>query len=392
MSSNHAREENRESQSPAHSEGDLFRRRFLVQLLSELTLMSSALSSVHFFSEQELFERLSRIHAMRAGSEAYRMSQEMSEALNQIEVELFFKIENLRASSQSLESRPHAAFIFQMLERIIRVFEIIDQILDLEIRARDSLLVLRELHQAQYAALRSNHFEGLNFEFWNSIQELVFPMHLISSTWIRKIEEIDQAVVKNLSDSPHELDLRIQNFLDVLKHVTLVWAQTAGKAVELQILNVHSHSDLRVLESLSSVFFQLIRNSIEHGLEDSSERVLLKKPRVAKIEIKLEAQNKEGREVYYSDDGRGLVPEKLLEDAEKKGILSEVEVSGQSASGLNNLIFLPGLTTRPSSRSKKYGFGVGMTFVQKELHHMGGMIEVVSRPGCGVQFRIRLPF
>jgi two-component system chemotaxis sensor kinase CheA len=142
-----------------------------------------------------------------------------------------------------------------------------------------------------------------------------------------------------------------------------------------------------MVERIEDPLVHLVRNSIDHGVETTSERKATAKP--PRAVIKLSAYHEGGSIVVeLSDDGRGLQRDRILAKAREKGLVEEGhEISEQET---YNLIFLPGFSTA-AKVTEISGRGVGMDVVKRNVEGMRGRISVASRPGQGTVFKMVLP-
>ena len=162
-----------------------------------------------------------------------------------------------------------------------------------------------------------------------------------------------------------------------------------SKDVELTILGEETEVDKNIIDNLSDPLMHIIRNSMDHGLEDSrEERRAAGKPPVGKII--LEARNS-GSDVIIScaDDGRGLNRKKILEKAKRQGMLTKPEQE-YSDKEIYGFIMLPGFSTNENV-TELSGRGVGMDVVKKNIEKIGGSVFLESAPGEGTTVTIRIP-
>lgn len=162
------------------------------------------------------------------------------------------------------------------------------------------------------------------------------------------------------------------------------------KQVDLQIKGEQTELDKTVLERIVDPLVHLVRNGIDHGIEQPSTRLAGGKPEVGVIE--LNAYHQGGSIVIeIKDDGAGLNCEKLWDKAIEKGVLaSDSRREEYSDKQLMNLIFAPGFSTAEQV-SDISGRGVGMDVVRRNIEELGGHIEVESKLGEGSCFTISLP-
>jgi len=97
-----------------------------------------------------------------------------------------------------------------------------------------------------------------------------------------------------------------------------------NKSIELEIIGEETEVDKNIIERISDPLIHLIRNAVDHGLEDPDERVAKGKPLAGKIT--LEAKNAGGDVwIFVKDDGRGLDREKILKKAREAGLIHKPE-------------------------------------------------------------------
>ncbi len=162
-----------------------------------------------------------------------------------------------------------------------------------------------------------------------------------------------------------------------------------GKMVRLDILGKETELDKGVVDALGEPLSHIIRNMIDHGIEDPGYRISIGKHEEGSIT--LNAYHEAAQIVIEaSDDGRGIEGEKLRKKAVEKGLVAEDEAEKLSDGEAVNLIFLSGLSTSETV-SETSGRGIGMDAVKSAVDAMKGSIEVESTLGQGTTFRLRLP-
>lgn len=161
-----------------------------------------------------------------------------------------------------------------------------------------------------------------------------------------------------------------------------------GKKADLILSGEETEVDKTIIEILTDPLVHMIRNSIDHGIEPPHERRLVGKPETGTV--RLSASHEEGEVwIVVEDDGKGLNKDKILAKAAKLGLIGD-DVSELSDDETYNLIFLPGFSTAEQV-SDVSGRGVGMDVVKQNLDKINCKIEVVSRPGKGLKFTLRIP-
>ena len=156
---------------------------------------------------------------------------------------------------------------------------------------------------------------------------------------------------------------------------------------ELRIL---TENDKNIIEHISDPLMHLVRNSVDHGIEENpADRTKLGKS--PKGKIILEAKN-EGGKVYVSvkDDGKGLNRDAILKKAKNNGLLGKRNPDELSDKEVYQFITQPGFSTKEKV-TELSGRGVGMDVVVKNIQAIGGKLEIDSTPGEGSEMSLKIP-
>ena len=166
-------------------------------------------------------------------------------------------------------------------------------------------------------------------------------------------------------------------------------AKEMGKEIKLVISGEETELDRRVIDELADPLVHIIRNAVDHGLEDPAARVAAGKPPQGRLDL---LAYYEGNSVVIEvkDDGRGISLEKLREKAIAEGFISPAEAETMGEEETLNLIFTSGFSTaaRVSSVS---GRGVGLDAVRTKIESLNGSIDLETELGVGTVFRIKIP-
>ena len=164
-------------------------------------------------------------------------------------------------------------------------------------------------------------------------------------------------------------------------------AKDLGKDVELVIEGAETEVDRVVVDSLYDPLVHMLRNALDHGIEEAVDRVAAGKSTKAIISLKA-WQEASSVMIELSDDGKGMDPQKLREKAIAKGLIGDS--AAQSNEEAFQLVFLPGFSTKEVASSVS-GRGVGMDVVKTAVEKHRGAIRIESLLGSGTRFSIRLP-
>lgn len=162
-----------------------------------------------------------------------------------------------------------------------------------------------------------------------------------------------------------------------------------NKDVDLVFEGEETEVDKGVIDSLNDPLMHMVRNSMDHGIEETAEERIAngKDP---KGTITLSAHNASGEVIIVvADDGAGINPEKVLQKAKKNGLLTKPD-SEYTTKEICNMIMLPGFSTNEVV-TEYSGRGVGMDVVRNNIEQIGGSVTVDSKFGKGTSFIIRIP-
>ncbi|MFT4247728.1 MAG: chemotaxis protein CheA [Pseudomonas sp.] len=166
-------------------------------------------------------------------------------------------------------------------------------------------------------------------------------------------------------------------------------ARTLKKEVELELIGAETELDRNLVEALADPLVHLVRNAIDHGIEDPDLRAASGKPRSGHVRLSAQ-QEGDYVSIEIQDDGAGIDPERLREKAREKGLIDPEAASRLSIDECLHLIFLPGFSTKTEITDIS-GRGVGMDVVQSRIRELSGTIQIQSELGRGSRLMIRVP-
>lgn len=166
-------------------------------------------------------------------------------------------------------------------------------------------------------------------------------------------------------------------------------AHALNKQVELKITGDDIKIDRMVLERLKDPLNHLLRNSIDHGIENTDIRKALGKPEIGLIQIDL---NEKDNQVFITitDDGAGIDVKKVAEIALKKNLISQAELEAMSENDVLALILRPGFSTKEIITDTS-GRGVGLDIVKTNIENLKGNLEIATQFGKYTTFTLRVP-
>ena len=166
-------------------------------------------------------------------------------------------------------------------------------------------------------------------------------------------------------------------------------SRTLNKKMELIMTGEDTELDRTVVDQIGDPLQHLLRNSADHGLEDTELRLQRGKPEVGSIFLNA---YQEGNNVIIQvgDDGNGIDTEAVKAKAVERGIITPEQAEVMSQKEIINLLFMPSF-----SMAKKItdisGRGVGLDVVKSNIEQLGGDVEVSTKLGEGTTFTVRLP-
>ncbi len=166
-------------------------------------------------------------------------------------------------------------------------------------------------------------------------------------------------------------------------------ARQLGKEVELVLSGEETEIDKTMIEDLNDPLVHLIRNAVDHGVENQEQRAAAGKP--VKSLIQLQArQSGDHIIIVIADDGKGMHPDTIRAKAIEKGLISAEIANNLDEAQCLELIFLPGFSTKDQISSVS-GRGVGMDVVKTNIQKLNGTVAIRSASGKGTELTISLP-
>jgi two-component system, chemotaxis family, sensor kinase CheA len=198
----------------------------------------------------------------------------------------------------------------------------------------------------------------------------------------RVLDELHKCVLKIRMVPVEQL---FRRFPRVVRDV----AKQCGKDVALDISGQHTDLDKSILDALGEPLMHLVRNAVDHGIEPADERLTAGKP--ARGTVYLNAYH-QGTQVVIEvrDDGRGIDPAHVRQQAVKQGIVKAEEAARLTDQEALNLIFEPGFSTA-AEVTEVSGRGVGMDVVRSVLDKLKGTVHISTQKTRGTTFQLRAP-
>ena len=204
-----------------------------------------------------------------------------------------------------------------------------------------------------------------------------------------QIEYLER-VTTNLHESVMKVRMvPIESVVNKFPRMIRDLSRTLDKKMELVMTGEDTELDRTVVDQIGDPLQHLLRNSADHGLEDTELRIQRGKPEVGNIFLNA---YQEGNNVIIQvgDDGNGIDTEAVKAKAIERNIITPEQAEVMTQKEIINLLFMPSF-----SMAKKItdisGRGVGLDVVKSNIEQLGGDVEVKTKLGEGTTFTVRLP-
>ncbi|WP_077339360.1 chemotaxis protein CheA [Pseudocolwellia agarivorans] len=234
-------------------------------------------------------------------------------------------------------------------------------------------------------------------QIMNMVGELVLVRNRLTSLGMTKEDEELTKAVSNLDAVTTDLQgavmkTRMQPIKKVFGRFPRVvrdLARSLNKEIKLILKGEETDLDKNLVEALADPLVHLVRNSVDHGIEDPDVREANGKEREGTVVL---SASQEGDHILLTirDDGAGMNAEKLKEIAITRGVLDADAAARMSDSEAFNLIFAPGFSTK-TEISEVSGRGVGMDVVKTKITQLNGTVNIDSELGIGTILEIKVP-
>ena len=315
---------------------------------------------------QELIDELDRI--MSTGEVQPGVSEEADREADEKMIEEIEEVQRQEQQSRQQEEKKEELPIRTQTEKVLRI--------DVK-KIEDLMNLVGELVLERNRLLRV--FQRLHEEFQS---KTVDELETVMSSMDRIVGDLQLAVMKTRMQPVKRL---FQKFPRVVRDL----ARMLGKEVELILEGEDAEMDKTVLERLEEPLIHLIRNAVDHGIEEPEERERLGKMR--KGVLRLSAYYHGDRIfIEVADDGRGIDTEKVKAKALEKGLITPDRAEKMTEKDILFLIFHPGFSTTEGV-SQVSGRGVGMDVVMNTVTTFRGTIDIETDKGKGTKITLSFP-
>lgn len=233
-------------------------------------------------------------------------------------------------------------------------------------------------------------------KLFNLMGELITAEDIIiHNPEIEKLKNMERSInyLTKITREMQEITMSIrmiplEGLFNRMRRLVRDLSKKVGKKVDLHISGQDTEMDKTVIEEIADPLVHIIRNSLDHGLENKKTR--LKKGKTPVGTISLDAKY-EGNEIWIiiTDDGAGLNRDKILAKAVSSGIV-ESESTEMRDEDVWSLIFAPGFSTADAV-TEVSGRGVGMDVVRSNIEKLRGKVAIKSEIDKGTEITLKIP-
>lgn len=287
-------------------------------------------------------------------------------------------------------------FSHTLVEMELAIQRLADQLRRMEGELETQIIAKHGIEHSRYTdfdPLEMDQYSSLN-QLSKSLAESASDLVDFKNTLSHKIRDTESLLLQQ-SRIQAEIQeglmrTRLVPFSRLLPRLQRIVRQTStalNRPAELFVNNTEGELDRNILERLVTPLEHMLRNAIDHGLEDRAQRQQANKPEAGRIELNIQRQGTDVV-VVFSDDGQGIDVEKVRQKALLAGLIKPEQVLEHQ--DILQLIFHPGLSTADQI-TQISGRGVGLDVVQSDIKALGGHVSVDSVYGKGTTFTIRVP-
>ncbi len=330
-------------------------------------------------------------HATRNAQETIRVS-----------APLLDELVNLAGETSITRSRleeQNSDFSHTLDEMAATIERLREQLRRMDIETETQILFRAEKdHGPDYG----DDFDPLEMDRYSSIQQLSRALSESSSdltdlreTMADRVRDTETLLVQqsriNTELQEGLMKTRMIPFASMVPRLRRIVRQISGelgKKVEFDVRNAEGEMDRNILERMIAPLEHMLRNALDHGIENPADRVKSGKAETGEVILSLA---REGGEVVLRmmDDGAGIPTSVIRDKAIRQGMLRKDEALSDRE--ILQFILQPGFSTAQAV-TQISGRGVGMDVVASEIKQLGGSLDIQSAFGQGTTFTVRLPF
>jgi len=212
----------------------------------------------------------------------------------------------------------------------------------------------------------------------------------VANTDLKKVLSELEEVLKMIYGEISRIRLiPLSTLFKKLEELAYSLANNLNKKIVVEVKGGNIMVDRKIVDALTDPLIHVVRNAIDHGIENPEERIRIRKKPAGLIRIEARRRGPYLR-LEINDDGRGIDAKKVIEKAVKTGILPESKLSTYTWSDVVRALTTPGFSTKDKVTDIS-GRGVGLDVVKTKVEELGGRLVIQSEVGKGTRIVITIP-
>jgi len=331
--------------------------------------------------ESKSFNKETPLKTKKISDETIRVNiEKLDDLLFQVEEMLSLKLttiqhgEDLRSTLQKIsEWKKESSNVYSATRDLLQKFEI---------KQKNEKLTKVEKNEK-----RLIHFFEWATSFFKVIENELIDLKKKS---VQDSYETGLKIETLLEDIKKIISIPFSSILDVFPKAVRDLSKDKGKKIELVIHGDNIEIDRRILEEIRNPLMHLIRNCIDHGIEEPNIRKQKNKSENGTIKISIDRLENNNVELCISDDGKGIDLENLKAKFINQEEIAAKDITEITTNNLLSYIFKSGVSTS-NIITDMSGRGLGLAIVQEKIEQLGGAISVFTEKDKGTKFKIQIP-
>jgi two-component system chemotaxis sensor kinase CheA len=218
---------------------------------------------------------------------------------------------------------------------------------------------------------------------------LLISFQELKNSMMKNVENLETLTSKLQNEVMNFRMVPISTLFERFPSLVRDMARQAGKKLKMVLYGQETELDRVMINTLLDPLLHILRNSIDHGLEEPADRIKAGKNETGIINLSAYYQGSYAV-IEIKDDGRGIDTEAVLKRAIERGLVTEERINSLSQKEIIDFIFAPGFSTA-EKLTEMSGRGVGMDVVMSTIKSLQGSIEVQTKRGQGTTLFLKIP-
>lgn len=335
--------------------------------------------------------------------------EEVSHILDKTKIGRQEKISSSDSDSSRVSFPATEEYVRVSLRRVSKLLNLVGEMVINKIKASQKIIALKKItrlakdSQKRLAGFFEEFKNNEDFKKCDNFKTALASIHQCNVD-AEKIKEEMLDIFENISNEAIHMDPIVSELQDRMKEIRMLPCFTVfdsfprlvrdityeqGKKINLVIDGAETELDKKVLEGIKAPLMHILRNCIDHGIEEPKDRLKLGKNEEGVI--KLSASQEGGQVVIrVEDDGQGLDLEKIKRVLIEKKLRSEAELNNMNEEEVSAYIFKSGFSTSPIITDIS-GRGIGLDIVKTQMDRLKGKVDIDSERGKGTKVTLELP-